>query len=562
MSHQFLSDNKLITQLVENRAVAQEQVEKYVLMDYSSLLRLLWEKDEINQEAIARAIAITLHLPYLPGDEIHIDEEVHALLERFDAETNPILPLCKVDDALKIAVSDPFDLELKDRLEDISGSSVELVIASPRAIRQALHKSSGMVNRLESIGRETIDNYAFDSASISGDHLIIDENSAPVVKLVNTLLREAVAKKASDIHIENQFEKTVFRYRIDGVLRSAMEPLDWRYQEALISRIKIMSELDITERHVPQDGRFRLAVDHCQIDFRVSILPGIDCEDAVIRVLDSRTIPEGSDGFNLVNLGMTEEDVAVFREILSKPSGMVIVAGPTGSGKTTTLYAALNELDQTEGKTITIEDPIEYRLPGILQVPVNEKKKLTFSRGLRSILRHDPDRIMIGEIRDRETAAIAVQSSLTGHLLFTTIHANTPVDVINRFTHMGIPPEEILPSLTCIMSQRLVRKLCTICKVTSPENGSEYFSDEDISIYSSVGCEACAGTGYAGRTVVTEILTITPTIARLLTSGANHCEVTEAARTEGIISLRDSAFNKVKEGVTSISEVHRVLGDL
>lgn len=562
-------NNKLISNLLENYVIREEQVEKYSSMDYARLIRLLWQEDDVNQEALARVLANTLHLSYIPGNEIEFEEEVHHLLGRFDGETSPILPLYRVNGVIHIAVSDPFDLELKDRLETVTGESVELVIASPHAIRRVLHESAGFVNRLDSLNKEVIDEYAFGSRQEKEEYINIDENSAPIVKLINTLLREAVAKKASDIHIENNLDKTAFRYRIDGVLRAAMEPLERSYQEALISRIKVMAELDITESRIPQDGRFRIDVDHSPIDFRVSVLPGLECEDAVIRVLDSRSIPGGGNVLNLGSLGLSEEAILDLRKIISNPSGMIIVTGPTGSGKTTTLYAALNELNQSEGKTITIEDPIEYRLPGILQVPVNEKKKLTFSKGLRSILRHDPDRIMIGEIRDRETAEIAIQSSLTGHLLFTTIHANTSLDVINRFAHMGISPEEVTPSLSCIVSQRLLRKLCNHCRFESQVNQFELESlglSKDLvegwNISDAAGCEVCGGTGYSGRTVVAEILRVSSAVEKLLVSKADVNEITNAASKEGLVSLREAAFNKIKDGVTSVYEVKRVLGTL
>jgi type IV pilus assembly protein PilB len=562
------SNKRLIQQLVNDKVISQSQGDKFAQMDYARLMRLLWDTEGIDQEGLARAVASTLHLPYIPGDKLRTEENVHSLLGHFDGESAPLLPMYKSNGAVHIAVSDPFDLELKDRLEAITGEIVELVIASPLAIRRVLHESAGIINRLDYLSSGVIDGHSLDSSIVSKEHLNIDENSAPIVKLVNTLLREAVAKKASDIHIENHMDKTVFRYRIDGVLRPAMVPLEKDYQEALVSRIKIMSELDITERHVPQDGRIRLIVDHSPIDFRVSILPGPEFEDAVIRVLDSRSISGGADGLRLMNLGMDPKIVAVFRRIISNPSGMIVVTGPTGSGKTTTLYAALNELDQNEGKTITIEDPIEYRLPGILQVPVNEKKKLTFSRGLRSILRHDPDRIMIGEIRDQETAEIAVQSSLTGHLLFTTIHANTPLDVINRLSHMGINREEVVPSLACIVSQRLLRKLCPNCKaVSTPDRteledvGLDEITVQGWSIYDATGCDSCAGTGYTGRTVIAEILRITPKVEKLLLERASADEITKIAQTEGMVSLKECAFKKIKEGITSTNEVKRILGN-
>jgi type IV pilus assembly protein PilB len=565
----LIMNRKLGQYLIACGVITKELEVKVAKLDYSGMLHKLWEQNDVDQEKLAVAVADYLHLPYVAQDELIAEKDVAHLLSSFDNEASPVLPLSSLNGSINIAVSDPFDLDLRDRLEGLVNAPVTLYVSSVKAVTQVLHEAAGTINRLDNLGDGLIDGGDARGAGANDAHLYIDENSAPIVKLVNTLLREAVAKKASDIHIENQLGKTLFRYRVDGVLRQAMEPLESYYQEPLISRVKIMAELDITERHVPQDGRIRMVIDHRPVDFRVSVLPGMDCEDAVIRVLDSRSIPTGGEGLRLESLGMDSDTVAAFRRIISNPAGMIIVTGPTGSGKTTTLYAALNELNHDEGKTITIEDPVEYRLQGILQVPVNEKKQLTFSRGLRSILRHDPDRIMVGEIRDRETAEIAVQSSLTGHLLFTTIHANNPLDVINRFSHMGIKAEEVIPSLACIVSQRLVRKICSSCKVEiAPDvallNEMGVF-EHDVRhwiVYDGEGCEACGGTGYSGRIVVAEILKVTPAIAEHLVSDKTAYAIKDAAKSEGIKTLLDSAIEKVKSGVTSIKEIRRVIGSI
>lgn len=563
------SESKLVKQLIKDKVISNDQVDKYSAIEYSQLTSLLWETEGVNQESLAKAIATLLHLSYIPGHELEAEKDVYPIFDKFHSESTPIIPIKKVGGVIYVAISNPFDIDLKERLELLINAPVELNVASPKAIRRALHESSRSANKLNSFSKNVVDGQSFDLKKTSDEHLNIDENSAPIVKLVNTLLREAVAKKASDIHIESNMETTVFRYRVDGVLRQAMEPLDKRYQPALISRIKVMSELDITERHIPQDGRFRLTIEHSPVDFRVSILPSLEHEDAVIRILDRRSIPDGDDGLKLTNLGLSKKTVSDLKDIISSPSGMIIVAGPTGSGKTTTLYAALNEIDKNETKIITIEDPIEYRLPGILQIPVNEKKRLTFSKGLRSILRHDPDRIMIGEIRDRETAEIAVQSSLTGHLLFTTVHANSVHDVINRFIHMGLKPEEIVPSLSCVISQRLLRKLCSACKQRKQPHrkdiDSMFMNVNDTSewdVYAASGCMSCGGSGYSGRTVIAEIIKITPEIAKSLINGSAPDEIAAILKKRNAETLRECALNKIKEGTTSLDEVKRVIGHL
>jgi len=355
------------------------------------------------------------------------------------------------------------------------------------------------------------------------------------------------------------------KYRIDGVLYAATEPLDKRHNETIISRLKVMSELDIAEKRVPQDGRFRLRVKGRTIDFRVSIMPSIHGEDAVIRVLDKEQLNEAFRRLRLDVLGFTESDLVKLRKYITEPYGMVVVTGPTGSGKTTTLYAGLSEIATPEDKIITIEDPVEYQIPGIVQVPVNEKKGLTFARGLRSILRHDPDKIMVGEVRDPETAQIAVQSALTGHLVFTTVHANNVFDVIGRFIHMGVEPYNFVSALNCVMAQRLVRVLCRHCRRPAEnteallrESGLDPDLYRDQVFHEAAGCEECSGSGFLGRTAVAEMLDMSDRIRQLILERRPGAELKMAAREEGMTFLRDSALEKVFAGVTTLREINKV----
>ncbi len=388
---------------------------------------------------------------------------------------------------------------------------------------------------------------------------------SPIVRLVDSLILGAIERRASDIHFETKDREVLVKYRIDGVLYPAIEPLDKRHHETIVSRLKVMSELDIAEKRVPQDGRFRLRVRGRTIDFRVSIMPSIHGEDAVIRILDKEQLNAAFRSLRLDVLGFPEADLRKLRKYITEPYGMVLVTGPTGSGKTTTLYAALSEIASPEDKIITIEDPVEYQIPGIVQIPVNEKKGLTFARGLRSILRHDPDKIMVGEVRDPETAQIAVQSALTGHLVFTTVHANNVFDVIGRFIHMGVEPYNFVSALNCVMAQRLVRVLCASCKrpaqVTESllrESGLDPELYREQVFYEAKGCEECGATGFLGRTAVAELLDMSDRIRQMILDRRPAAEVKQAAREEGMTFLRESALEKVLAGVTSLREINKV----
>ena len=359
--------------------------------------------------------------------------------------------------------------------------------------------------------------------------------------------------------------EVIVKYRIDGVLYQAMEPIDKRHHSTIISRIKVMSELDIAEKRIPQDGRFKLRLKGRTIDFRVSIMPTVHGEDVVIRILDKESANEEFRTLNLEVLGLDEDTKRKLRKFIREPYGMVLVTGPTGSGKTTTLYACLSEIVSVEDKIITIEDPVEYQLPGVTQIPVNEKKGLTFARGLRSILRHDPDKIMVGEIRDEETAQIAVQSALTGHLVFTTVHANNVVDVLGRFLNMNVDLYNFVSALNCVLAQRLVRRTCPHCR--RPATVSRQLLEESgltpemvrgITFYEGAGCLQCNGTGFLGRYAISELLDLSDNIRALILEKRPAAEIKRAAKAEGMKFLRESALERVFSGVTTLREINKV----
>src|ERR1700726_4517670 len=378
------------------------------------------------------------------------------------------VPLEQLEDRLVIAVSDPSRLMVLDEISGLLGQRVTTRVATLSQITDLLKKTEQSQRVLD----EASEGLAFDVLSsedlgdenISIERLTSEDDISPIIRLVDTTIFTALERRASDIHLETFDDSLLVKYRIDGVLQQAMAPIAREHHQTILSRIKVMSELDIAERRVPQDGRFRVRYKGRLIDFRVSIMPTVHGENAVLRVLDKQSMSEKFSNLTLDVVGFEEQDLRRFRRYIREPYGMVLVTGPTGSGKTTTLYAALNEIKSEEDKIITIEDPVEYQIRGITQIPVNEKKGLTFARGLRSILRHDPDKIMVGEIRDTETAQIAIQSALTGHLVFTTVHANNVVDVIGRFLNMGVEPYNFVSALNCILAQRLVRLICESCR--------------------------------------------------------------------------------------------------
>ena len=464
---------------------------------------------------------------------------------------------------LVLVVSDPFDLKLRDWSEERIQTSFALrlthrnnIIAYLAYHEATLRAMDGMVAVTETAGTD----HETENISLKS----ISEDSSPVVRLVNSTIYDALKTEASDIHLETTPAGIFIKYRIDGVLVSAGGMQGSGHAEQVISRIKVMAGLDIAERRVPQDGRFRIAAFGREIDIRVSIMPSIHGEDAVLRILDKQRLSEEASGLRLDMLGFDDATMASIRRLAVEPYGMLLVTGPTGSGKTTTLYAAISEINHGHDKIITIEDPVEYQLSGVLQIPVNEKKGLTFARGLCSILRHDPDKIMVGEIRDGETAQIAVQAALTGHLVLTTVHANNVFDVLGRFTHMELDPYSLVAALNGIVAQRLVRINCAACSEDDMPDANLLASSgisqpDGFRFRSGRGCAACRGTGFRKRKAVAEILILDDELREMIVTREPVRRIKEAACRKGTRLLREAGLDLVRRGETSLQELNRVV---
>jgi len=477
------------------------------------------------------------------------------------------VPYRREGPALVIVVSDPTDLPMIDELGVLLATPIKVTVGAPSAIQSILKKSESsqrvLEDATESFQLQILREDEGGDEALTVEKLTAD--ASPVIRLVDTTIYSAIQRRASDIHIETQDDAVHVKYRIDGVLQPAMRPIDKRFHSTIISRVKVMAELDIAEKRVPQDGRFKLRLPGKTIDFRVSIMPSVHGEDAVIRILDKESISEQFHELRLDILGFPEDELRRFRKYIAEPYGMVLVTGPTGSGKTTTLYAALSEIKSIEDKIITIEDPVEYQLRGITQIPINEKKGLTFARGLRSILRHDPDKIMVGEIRDAETAQIAINSALTGHLVFTTVHANNVLDVLGRFLNMGVEAYQFVSALNCVLAQRLVRNICVHCRRPAAitramleESALDPKLENSGLFFEGTGCMECGGTGYRGRTAICELLDLSDSIRELILSRRPTSEIKKAARDEGMRFLRESAVAQVLKGITTLREINKV----
>jgi type IV pilus assembly protein PilB len=523
----------------------------------------------------AKQLAQRYRLPYvdlLPpgGKPSPIDPALLAEIPVDLMLKNQFVPLKKIGKSLHVAMADPTNLERIDELENAlqvrlvpqvsTAGAIDVVLRRGDATQRVMQEAAS--NFRISLVKETDQG----EEVLDLDRLATDSEMSPIIKLVDTIVYNAMESRSSDIHLEAGDRELTVKFRIDGALYQKVDPIDIAYHQTLISRIKVMSELDIAERRIPQDGRFRVRYKGRTVDFRVSIIPSVHGENCVIRILDKEQISEEFRNLSLEIVGFSEEDLVKFKRYIAEPYGMVLVTGPTGSGKTTTLYAALNEIRHEEDKIITIEDPVEYVLQGIMQIPVNEKKGLTFARGLRSILRHDPDKVMVGEIRDTETAQIAIQSALTGHLVFTTVHANNVIDVIGRFLNMGVEPYNFVSALNCVLAQRLVRILCPVCKRPYRPERQELIDsglDPDMVrqeqiFYMSVGCDACNHTGYRGRTAIHELLDMSDTIREMIVERRPGSEIRRTAEAEGLQSLRMSALRKVFAGITTFHEINRV----
>ncbi|PYU83508.1 MAG: pilus assembly protein PilB [Acidobacteria bacterium] len=530
---------------------------------------LLGDGDEQNEREFARKLAERYRYAFIDLREQRIDAELFRTIPADLMFRYNFVPLELQNNVLAIAAADPGQVQMSDELPLLLGKKLLIRVATARQIGDLLKRTEQSQRVLEQATEAfTLQTSKDDEESdetISGDRLTRDSTASPVVRLVETIIFTALERRASDIHIEARDSEVAVKYRIDGVLQHAMQPIAKEWHSTVLSRIKVLSDLDIAERRVPQDGRFRVKYKGRYIDLRVSIMPASHGEDAVLRVLDKETLSEKFQSLTLDVVGFSGEETRRFRRYIREPYGMVLVTGPTGSGKTTTLYAAINEIKTDEDKIVTIEDPVEYQLRGITQIPVNEKKGLTFARGLRSILRHDPDKIMVGEIRDQETAQIAIQSALTGHLVFTTVHANNVTDVIGRFINMGVEPYNFVSALNCIMAQRLVRVICVKCtkpKKYSPEELKEAGLDPvvwgNVTFAEGAGCLECSGTGYHGRTAICELLDLTDRIREMIVDRRPTSEIKRIACEEGMITLRESGLAKIRAGITTVKEINKV----
>jgi general secretion pathway protein E len=531
------------------------------------VLEVLEELFDGDQTQLTAALGEVFH--FVPMSM----KEMHALVTGFDliafstAQQKECLAFFDADDALIIVLADPFNDSLQDWATENIKQDFTWRLAHRTDIAAFLARHEETMRAMDGLTATE------QSAHLNADdttvmHLslkTISEDTNPIVKLINSTLYDALKSGASDIHLECTNSGLVIKYRIDGVIANVGGSQGQDNADQAISRVKVMSQLDIAERRIPQDGRFKVITQGREVDFRVSIMPSIFGEDAVLRVLDRKSLTEEAQGLSLQSLGFNEKNIIQFRRLASEPYGMVLVTGPTGSGKTTSLYAAISEVNTGHDKIITIEDPVEYQLPGVLQIPVNEKKGLSFARGLRSILRHDPDKIMVGEIRDPETAQIAVQAALTGHLVFTTVHANSVLDVIGRFMHMGVDPYNFVSAVNGIMAQRLIREVCTHC-------AEDYQPSDELLEESALtpemtkrmqfkfakGCGHCRGTGYKGRKAIAELLVLNDELREMIVAREPIRKLKEAAKRSGMQTLREAAIEAVGQGITTLQETNRV----
>ena len=528
----------------------------------------LYSSDQLSEAERAQLLARRYHAEFVDLKNFKIQHELFKTVPVEMMFRYNFVPLEQSGNRLAIAIADPSKLMMLDEISGLLGTRLITRVATLSQITDLLKKSEQSQRVLD----EATEGLAFDvlgdestDDNISIEKLAGDDDISPIIRLVDTTVYTALERRASDIHLETYDDSLLVKYRIDGVLQQAMAPIAREHHQTILSRIKVMSELDIAERRVPQDGRFRVRYKGRLIDFRVSIMPTVHGENAVLRVLDKESMSEKFKHLSLDVVGFAAEDLRRFRKYIKEPYGMVLVTGPTGSGKTTTLYAALNEIKSEEDKIITIEDPVEYQIRGITQIPVNEKKGLTFARGLRSILRHDPDKILVGEIRDAETAQIAINSALTGHLVFTTVHANNVVDVLGRFLNMGVEPYNFVSALNCILAQRLVRQICDFCaqEVTYTdaqlvENGLEPSEWQGFRFREGSGCIECGGTGFRGRSAIHELLELDDEVREMLLEKRPGSEIRKKAREKGMHFLRDSALERVRDGITTLREINKV----
>jgi general secretion pathway protein E len=540
------------------RALAESQRSGRPTMDF------LKEYSQLAPIELAQALALALDYRFLGGEELATLEPAFDIVPPSEA-TRRSCVLVRQAGGLLAVVADPLDTGVRNWLETRTAQALDWGVAASNELADFIARRAAALRAIDSVLSQAETHGAATNGPDNLSYVSISEDASPIVRLVHSTVYDALRAGASDIHLESTAAGLTVRYRIDGVLVTIASVAGTGVAEQVISRLKVMSDLDIAERRVPQDGRFSIALDRRPIDFRVSIIPSIFGEDAVLRALDKQALTERLHGLRLDALGFDSRVVTQVRRLSSLPYGMLLVTGPTGSGKTTTLYAAISETQTGSDKIVTIEDPVEYQLQGVLQIPVNEKKGLTFARGLRSILRHDPDKIMVGEIRDSETAQIAIQSALTGHLVFTTVHANNVFDVVSRFTHMGVDTYSFVSALSGVLAQRLIRMVCEQC--AEPRTPSrELLEESQLSVAASAafnftvgrGCQHCRGSGYRGRKAIGELLVLNDELREAIINRAPVRQLKEMSKKGGVRLIRSVALDLVRRGETTLEEVNRV----
>jgi len=564
------SSKDIAEMLLEEGLITPRQLEKAIEQQKNSnesLEKIIISLGYVTEKEVTEVIGKEMGVPFIDLDEVEIDPELARAIPEHLAQRYKVIPVGQENNKLALAMVDPLNVFAIDDIRLITGFDIEPMISTEESIMRAINKQFGVTDLAEV--HETVQDIAL---SDFGDLEQLDEeeeleldklkelvDEAPIVRVVNLIITQAINDKASDIHIEPRVKNVCVRYRIDGVLHEVMSPPK-HIQAPMISRIKIMASLDIAERRIPQDGKIHLKHDNKEYDLRVSTLPTVHGEKVVMRILDKSAVMIGLD-----KLGLMPDTRAVFEDLVFKPYGMILVTGPTGSGKSTTLYTALNMLNSSEDNICTVEDPVEYQLPGINQVQINPKAGLTFGAALRSFLRQDPDIIMVGEIRDGETAQIAIESALTGHLVLSTLHTNDAAGAITRLIDMGIEPFLVASALVGVIAQRLVRRICPNCReaYTPPEEAVAKFglnlADTNIVFYHGRGCDHCKGTGYKGRSGIYEMMTVNENVRPLILRNAPTIEIKDAAIENGMVTLQEDGLRKVLEGTTTIEECLRVV---
>jgi general secretion pathway protein E len=551
-SHQPLDESLLVQAMAEAQRSGRPTLE------------LLKESSKLPPGELAQALARALDYCFLTGEELAALEPAFDIIPPSEATRRSCVLVRKASGLLAL-VADPFDTGVRNWLETRTEESLDWGVVASNELADFIARRAAGLRAIDAVLLQAETQAVAISGPDNLSYVSISEDGSPIVRLVHSTVYDALRAGASDIHLESTAAGLTVRYRIDGVLVTIASVSGTGVAEQVISRLKVMSDLDIAERRVPQDGRFSIALDRRPIDFRVSIIPSIFGEDAVLRALDKQALTERLHGLRLDALGFDSRVVTQVRRLSSLPYGMLLVTGPTGSGKTTTLYAAISETQTGSDKIVTIEDPVEYQLQGVLQIPVNEKKGLTFARGLRSILRHDPDKIMVGEIRDSETAQIAIQSALTGHLVFTTVHANNVFDVVSRFTHMGVDTYSFVSALSGVLAQRLIRIVCEQC--AEPRTPTrELLEESQLSVAASAGfnftvgrgCQHCRGSGYRGRKAIGELLVLNDELREAIINRAPVRQLKEMSKKDGVRLIRGVALDLVRRGETTLEEVNRV----